>query len=322
MTDYTLVIVAEDGNQYDITDYAEDIGWEENEKELAMSISFSVVMDDDNTLANIIKIGALAAVLADGTEVARGYINKAKSKKAGSGDKITCTAYDELYNLQTSEDQLYFTAGQSTKALLTQILQEWGVTIATYTGADVTHEKMAYRSGTVADAILDILDDAHKKGGVKSMLRATSGTINVIPIGGNETCYVFDEDVTISAEQEISITDLVTRVKVIGKTTAEGRPPVEATLNGLTQFGIRQKIYTRDKDATAAEAQTAAQKILDEKGKVSKTYSIQAPDVPSIRKGDTVYVTVGAMTGFYNVVGVRHDASDATITMDLKEAAQ
>ena len=55
-TDYTLVIVTEDGTQYDISDFAEDLGWEENEKELASHLSFSVGTDNEE-LTSLIKIG-------------------------------------------------------------------------------------------------------------------------------------------------------------------------------------------------------------------------------------------------------------------------
>ncbi len=320
-TNYTLVIVAEDGTQYDVSDFAEDLGWEENEKELATTMSFSVGTENEQ-LGEIIKIGCLAAVLTNGVERVRATINKSKSKTSGSKVTNQLTAYDDLFPLQKSEDHLYFAAGQTTQAILTQIFSEWGIPLGTYSGANVTHEKLVYRSGTLADNILDILDDAVKKGGPKSIIRATEGVIEVIQRGANETIYQFAEDSAISAEQEISITDLVTRVKVIGKETTEGRPAVEAVLNGLTQFGIRQKIYARENDANATEAQTAAQKILDEKGNVSKKQSIQAPDCPEIRKGDVVYVNIGAMDGYYFATGVRHDAASGTITIDLEERVE
>lgn len=321
-TGYTLTIVAEDGAQYDISDFAEDLGWEENEKELAASMSFSVVTDDEK-LRNIVKIGCVAAVLTNGVERVRASIVSAKVKKTAGKDSITVKAYDELYNLHKSEEQLYFAAGQGTKAVLTQIFSEWGLAIANYTGADVPHEKLAYRSGSLADNILDILDDAEKKGGPKSILRATQGQVEVVLRGANETVYKFEADTAISVEQETSIADLVTRVKVVGKADKEeARPPVEATLNGLTQFGVRQKIYQREKDATAAEAQAAAQAILDKEGKVSERQSITAPDVPEIRKGDRVYVSVGQLEGYYYATGVRHDAAAGKMTMDLEKAEE
>ncbi|MBQ9720308.1 MAG: hypothetical protein IJV64_06390 [Oscillospiraceae bacterium] len=319
-TDYTLVIVTEDGAQHDISDFAEDLGWEENTKELALRMSFTLATDNAEILS-IVKIGCVAAVLTNGQERARAIINKAKVRKAGDRDTNTVLAYDELYPLQTSDDHFFFPAGQSTKTVLTQIFNDWGVPLGKYTGADVTHERLVYRTGTVADTVLDILDDAVKKGGPRSILRANQGKVECVERGENETVYLFDEDDTIAAEQTTSITELVTRVKIVGKEDkTTGIPPVEATLNGLTEFGIRQKIYTREKDATTAEAQTAAQAILDEKGKIGKTQSIVAPDVPEMRKGDRIEADLGGISGSYYVIGIQHDADAGQMTLEIEAA--
>ena len=94
-TNYTLVIVSEDGTQYDISDFAEDLGWEENEKELASHLSFTVGTDNEE-LTSLIKIGCVAAVLTDGVERTRGTIQRARVKVSGSKETRTVTAYDEL----------------------------------------------------------------------------------------------------------------------------------------------------------------------------------------------------------------------------------
>ena len=321
-TNYTLVIVSEDGTQYDISDFAEDLGWEENEKELASHMSFTVGTDNAE-LAALLKIGCIAAVLTEGQERTRAVINRARVKISSGKEIRVITAYDELYPLQTSDDQFIFPAGQTTKALISQILNEWGVPLGKYTGANVTHESLVFRVGSLADTVLKILDDAVKKGGEKSILRATQGRVEVIPRGSNKVVYEFDEGDTVSVEHETSITDLVTRVKVIGQEKdKEGIPPVEAVVNGLTQFGIRQKIYRREEDATTAEAQAAAQEILDEKGKISQTMGLQAPDAPDLRKGDRVSVNIGGVSGFFYVTGVRHDAAAGVMTLDLEPCGE
>ena len=152
-TNYTLVIVSEDGTQYDISDFAEDLGWEENEKELASHLSFTVGTDKAE-LAALIKIGCIAAVLTDGVERTRGIINRAKVKTSGMKEIRVVTAYDELYPLQASDEQYIFPAGQTTKAIISQILNDWGVPLGKYTGANVTHEAFVFRVGSLADIVL------------------------------------------------------------------------------------------------------------------------------------------------------------------------
>lgn len=49
---------------------------------------------------------------------------------------------------------------------------------------------------------------------------------------------------------------------MLGQADDDGNSPVEATVDGLTKYGIRQRIYTRGKDESLDEAKTAAQKSL------------------------------------------------------------
>lgn len=319
-TAYTLAIVIEDGTQYDISDFAEDLAWEEPEKELATSISFTCVTGNLK-LSSILKLGCIAAVLSKGKEVARGTINRVRQKETSEGVKRTVLAYDELYPLQMSEDQLYFPAGQTTKAVLTQIFNDWSIPLGKYEGADVEHEKLLYRSGSLSEIILDILDDAVKKGGPPSLLRASGGKVEVIEKGSNKIIYLFDADDTASVEQESSITDLITRVKVVGKEDqTTGLPPVEAVLNGMTEFGVRQRIYNREKDATTEEAQKAAQVILDEKGKPKSSLIIKSPDVPEMRKGDMIFVHYAEIIGYFYVDGIHHDANSGYMTLQISQS--
>ena len=110
---------------------------------------------------------------------------------------------------------------------------------------------------------------------------------------------------------------IFTRVKIIGQEDDEGRSSVEATMNGQTKFGVRQKIVTRGKDDSLEDAQSSAQEILDDKGEIQEEITIQAPDIPFVRKGDLVHVTVGTLNGYYYVIGIRHDADSRIMTLDL-----
>lgn len=81
------------------------------------------------------------------------------------------------------------------------------------------------------------------------------------------------------ASHKMSTSGMITRVKVIGQEDDDGRSSVEALVNGLTKYGIRQKIYVRGKDDSVSDAQSAAQDIIDEKGQVKEEITVQAPDI-------------------------------------------
>lgn len=164
------------------------------------------------------------------------------------------------------------------------------------------------------------MDDAVKKGEEKCIIRASKGYTSVIPRGSNKTVYVFKVDNSQSFSQTISTADLITRVKVVGKADDDGNRSVEATLNGETKYGIRQRIYTRGSDETLEDAKSAAQELLDGEGKIKKEMTVQSPDVPFIRKGDLVYIMSSAVSDYYYVKSIQHNADVYSMTMELEYA--
>lgn len=322
---YKLILVTNTGKQLNITAAAEDIGWEEGDSELAMRIGFTIhnAMYEGSRLSNIAKPGCIVAIIADwGTgseEVARGNIvDWDPNLKGSSSATLDITAYDELFNLQQSQDNRYYSAGTGTKAAITGIFNDWGIPMEKYDGPDVALAKTPFKNEYLSDILLKLLDDAVKKGAAKCMIRASKGKVSVIQKGSNTTIYHFDEDTNATlTKDKISTADLVTRVKVVGKEDSEGRQPVEAVLDGLTQYGVRQRIQNRSEDDTLETAKTAAQTILDEHGSPTRTISLEGPDVPTIRKGDKVHVKAGTLNGYFITKSVRHDAAGRSMTMEL-----
>ena len=323
---YRLVVMTEDKKQYNIKEFVENLGWEENDGELAVRISFTAKNDKTSAglISSLAKPGCLVGVFAShgsiDEEVARGYITDWKPTLSGSKDKFDVTCYDELYNLQESQELIYYSSGIGTKSAITKIFDDWQIPMDKYEGPDVTHGKLAYKTEMLSDVLLDILDDAKKKGGGSAMIRAAKGKVSVIEWGSNTTVYHFEADNTKQVSHKKSTSGMITRVKIIGQEDDDGRSSVEAVVNGLTKFGVRQKIYIRGKDDSVSDAQSAAQEIIDEKGQVKEDITVQAPDIPFIRKGDLVHITVGTLKDYYYVRGIRHDADSGSMTMNLKKA--
>lgn len=323
---YKTIMVAGDGRQYDITDYITDLGWEENEKELAVRLSFTARNNPaaNTYLSGIVQPGCMVAVTAtDGTtggEVARGYVEVWNTEIANGTDNLKGTCYDDLYKLQKSQDNRFYASGTGTKSAVCGILSDWGVPVAEYRGPDVSHGKKKFNNAYLSDMLLELLDDAKKKGAGQYLIRAGQGAVSVLPVGSNKTVYVFRYDDVKSFSRVYSSENLVTRVRVVGQMDDDGNSSVEATLNGLTGYGIRQRIYTRGSDEDLASAQSAAQEILNENGNISRKMTVAAPDVPFIRKGDYVYVIVWAEEHYYVVKSISHDAGSASMTMVLEMA--
>lgn len=323
---YRLVILTEKNKQYDITNFVSNLGWEENENEIATRISFTARNDKTSKgrLSSLIKPGCLVGIFAKvgkkDKEAARGYVTNWNPQTQNKGNNLKCTCYDVLYNLQKSQDNKFFSSGTGTKSIITGILKEWKIPTKKYSGPNVAHGKLKYNNSYASDMLLDVLDDAHKKGAGRYILRTDGGYADVVEKGGNATVYVFKTNNTKSVSVNISTADLVTRVKVIGKADDDGKSSIEAILDGETNYGIRQRIYTRGSDESLEDAKSSAQEILDEDGKIKREITLQAPDVPFIRKGDLVYVIAGVKDAYYFVKSIRHDCEAFSMTMEVEYA--
>lgn len=324
---YRVVVMDEGGSQYNIKDYIQNLGWEENENEISVRTSFTVINDNTSKgfMSDVIKPGCLVGIFAtDGgsldEEVARGYVETWNPVEKNSGNSLKCTCYDELYKLQKSQDNRYYPSGTGTKSALQGIFDDWEIPQGDYTGPNASHGKMVYNNKYLSDIILELLDDAAKKGEEKCIIRASKGYTSIIPRGGNETVYVFNVDNSKSFSQSISTANLITRIKVVGQADDDGNRSVDAALDGKTEYGIRQRIYTRGSDETLEDAKSAAQEILDGEGKIEREMTVQSPDIPFIRKGDMVYIMSGSISDYYYVKSIQHDADVYSMTMELEQA--
>lgn len=323
--EYRVVVMDEAGIQYNIKDYIQNLGWEENENEISVRSSFTARNDKTSKgyLSGIIKPGCLVGIFAtDGAslneEVARGYVETWNPVEKNSGNHLKCTCYDELYKLQKSQDNRYYPSGTGTKSAIQGIFDDWEIPQGDYKGPNASHGKTVCNNKYLSDIILSLLDDAVKRGEEKCMIRAAKGYTSVIPWGSNETVYVFKVDNTQSFSQTISTANLITRVKVVGQADDDGKRSVDATLNGETQYGIRQRIYTRGSDETLSDAKSAAQEILSGEGRIEKEMTVQSPDVPFVRKGDCVYIMSDSVSGYYYVKSIQHNVEVYSMTMELE----
>ncbi|MEH2960067.1 hypothetical protein [Candidatus Merdisoma sp. JLR.KK006] len=326
---YRVVVMDETGRQYNIKNYIENLGWEENENEISVRSSFTARNDETSKgyLSSIIKPGCLVGIFAtDGgsmdQEVARGYVEDWNPVQQSGGTTLKCTNYDELYKLQKSQENLYFPSGTGTQAAIMGILDDHEIPQDDYQGPNAAHGKQKFNNSFLSDIILELLDDAVKKGEERCIIRAAEGRTAILPKGSNKTVYVFKTDNTKSVSESMTTANLVTRVKVIGQADDDGKSSVEAVLNGLTNYGIRQRIYTRGADESLNDAMSASQEILNEKGNIDRQISVQSPDVPFIRKGDLVYLMAGTSEGYFFVKGIQHDADTYSMTMNLEITEQ
>lgn len=325
----SVAIMTADKKAYDITQFVEDVSWEEGENQLAARISFSAKNDKTSKgrISSLAKPGCYAALLysyngGKNAEATRGKIVEWNPSARTSGEKFKVKAYDVLYDLQESQDHVYFSAGVKTKSAIVQVLKRWGIKVTSYSGPNVKHGKLAYKSEKLGTVVVKILKEAKKKGGIEACLRAVKMNVTVVGFGTNKTVYHFEETQHLTeVNHKISTTGMVTRVKIIGKANDDGCSPVEATVDGKTSYGIRQKIVSRGTNDTLDEAKKEAREILADDGKPKEEITIKLPDIPIIRKGDKIHLkTASISAGYYIVISATHDVDKMLMTLGLKKA--
>ena len=326
---YTTYIIAGQ-NKYNLTPVVVSLDFSDQKKQMAQCVTIGLmnVQVDGQWLTSLLKVRQRVFVYADdGTkneEVFRGYV-WIRPYKSGLTDRIiTLKCYDDLIYFQESEDAVYFSAGKSSKDVLSTLCGNWGVKLD-YKYESITHSKLALR-GNLADIIMaDVLDLVKDRTGKKYVIRSEKGTVKVLQEGTNSQIYSFKlGQNAISTSSECTMNGMVTKVKILGKADDQtDREPVEATVSGNTSgYGTLQKVISRSENTALADAKKEAQSIIKENGGPKWEYELKAPDVPWIRKGDKVYVNAGDIYNRYLIatsVDRTIDNKGKIITLTLEE---
>ena len=323
---YDVVAVTADGTQLNLTGITNSLGISEGEKELSAKITFKVANAEYNgkRVSDFVQPFTPIFIYADlgegSQEVYRGTVQKWELAETNREVFLNLEAADEVQALRANEDDFYFTDGHKSTAILEEILGKWQVPHEIQIGEGVAHSKKVYRKKYLCDMVADVLKDLKEKGGGVYFVRAKAGVVQIIPRGTNETIFHFDiDDNVVRARESFDVSKIVTRVLVVAKSKDEGKQKIESTVDGKINLGVRQVIYTRGDKETAAEAETAAKKILEEQGDVKRKTSIEAPDVPTLRKGDRIRVHSSAGEGYFFVASVRHNAAQLKMSLELDE---
>lgn len=326
---YGVYAILSDGRQLNINGALTSAGWNEGEGEISTRLSATVanVIFEGKPLSSTIVPNTVIIITADAgageKEVARGFVTEWSPSRSNGGKSFALTAYDELFNLQQSQDDRYLPAGTGTKSAIIAVFNDWGIPVGEYKGPDAVHAKTLFKSQYLSDIILSLLDDAEKHGAEHYIVRASGGKASVLPIGANEDIYHFSDDSnTTTTSDKISTSSMVTRVKVMGLANDDGKVAPEAIVDGKTEYGIRQRIYNRSADDTLDTAKAAAQAIIDEQGQPERTSTLAGPDIPFLRKGDKVHLDTETLRGYFIVKSIDHNITSRTMTIKVTPAAE
>lgn len=296
---YSAYVVTDDG-KYDLTPVLTSLSFNNQKRQFAQSLTaqFMNILFNEKWLSTILQVRQRIFIYADdgerNEEVFRGYVWNRTYKSALDEREITLRCYDNLIYVQESEVSEYFSAGKSTKDVVTELLGDWGVSVD-YQYESITHEKLALRgslSDIITDDLLNLVVDRTAK---KYAITSSKDTIKIAAYGSNAKVYdIKARQNAINTRSESTMDNLVTQVVITGKADDDGREPIEATVSQNTdKYGTIQQVISRDENTSLADAKEEAQGILDENGEPTWEYEIQATDIPWIQKGDKIMVAAG-----------------------------
>lgn len=321
---YTAFLV-DDTTKYDITAAMLDLGFSDQKDQIAKSASLTLtnVKVGERWLSNIIRARQRVFIYADDgetkDEVFRGFVWTRYYKSALESKEIIVKCYDNLIYFQESEDSQYFSAGKTTKDVLSSICNSWGVSL-NYNYSSITHDKLVLR-GALADIITaDILDKVKDRTGSKYVVLSIKDVVTINTVGQNATMYqILAKNNALYTRSEQTMDGMITKVVILGKAGTDERKPVQATVTGNTsQYGTLQKLYDRSENMSLADAKKEANTIISENGNPTWKYEVQAHDIPWIRKGDMVYVNAGSIQDQnLIVVGIDRSIDNKSKTMTL-----
>lgn len=272
-------------------------------------------------LSNIFKVNCTAYVYynvgSGNKEKMRGKIWTAKTSESDE-NVLQLLIYDVGIYLQKSKASWYI--GGQTKSVFKKICKKWGIPL-NYKYASIKHPKQAIRSKALADTFLDFLDEVKKQTGKKYEIYFDKGTLNVVYAGANSIIYHVAEKVNaVRVETETTMDDVVTKVVIQGPPSKKGKPKVVKTLKKNTKiYGTLQDEISKDKKTSKKKAIKEAKYILKEKADPKTTSSITCIDIPSMKRGDKVYIRTQTKTGYQIITDIEHNADKQEMDIETEK---
>lgn len=321
---YTVALYATDGTKYDLTPVLQELDFSEQENQIAQCVTITIAnfKSGGNWLSNIIRVRQRVYIFAnDGQkqdEVFRGFVWTQYPIESESGKEITMKCYDHLIYLQESESSYYFSKGKQTSAVVAQICKNWGIAY-NYTYSSITHDKLVLR-GPIYDMFTnELLDKVKERNGSKYIIRSAKDVVYFMPIGTNTTIYTINwSNNAVQTRSEQTMDGVVTKIRILGKADSNDHQPYVATVTGNTSlYGTIQKLQDKDEDTSLENAKKEANTTIKENGTPKWEYTVEAVDIPWIRKGDKVNVAAGTLKGSFIVLSIDRSISNKSKKMTL-----
>lgn len=321
---YVSLLTKKGTVKYDLTEIVETLKVSDSEGELAttVSVSFPNIQVEKAWLNTLFTAGDVIQVQADngnGKKTVGTFTIWDRGYDSSNKKSFHVTAYDsKLIYLQKSEDVRFFEKGKTTEAIISAICKAWGVSLS-FKYTSITHELKQWRGDKLAEMIIELLDEVKNKTGKKYCIYSDNNKLVIAERGQNATVYEFAaKKNAIATSSAITLENLVTKV-IIHSNSDEGvRSKLEATVTGDTSYGTLQRVIIRSDNTTLAESKKEANQMIKDDGKPVERFTLEAVDIPWIKKGDKINVAAGDMIGSFYVLSITHNCDLKTMNIEVE----
>lgn len=323
---YKVVALLTDGSSLDLSNLITGFSWGKSKGEFASKAEMEIAQTKipkgfiHELLPLCTKLYIYADVGTGWDETFRGSVWDWRYRSALQEQKTSLVVYDKSYYLTKSKDNSYYSAGQTTQAIVEDLCKRWGVALE-YGYDSITHEKVRYNSQALADQIENTIQEANKKLGKNSVIYMKKDVLHIRKKGDNETIFCFtSKENAIDTDMRMSMDTLVTKVVICGNSPDDGVAPTLKSKEGDTRYGVIQEIITKGTNTSLADAEKEAAELLRERGKPEQTIEVNLPDVPILCIGDKIKVSAGNLNTYFIVLGAMHYPDSKRMTVQLEYA--
>lgn len=322
---YVTMLTKKGKVKYDLTPILTSLKIYDSEGELATkaNLSFMNVYINNSWLTGLFTVGDVIQISADNgggkkavgtfTIWERGYDRDLKKI-------ISVTAYDsKLIYLQKSEDVRVYAKGKDTKSIVSDICKAWGVSLS-YQYSTTTHTMKQWRGTRLSEMILECLEDVRKATGKKYVLYSDNNKLVISGYGQNKTVYEFDARKNVfSTSESTTLEGVVTKINIYSHADEGVRNKLETSVTGrVSDYGTLQQVIIRSDNKKLADCKTEANQTIKDDGQAKVRFTLEAKDLPWLKKGDVLQVTAGNMVGKYYALSVMHNCTDGTMSVEVE----
>ncbi|TLS51748.1 hypothetical protein FE782_12590 [Paenibacillus antri] len=299
-----LLLVLENGT-VDMTELVESVEWSGNARKAVRKLTVGLLHLSDN--------GGVPPPVPNGTgvlfrygeeELFRGNVFNAEYKPG----KLALTCYDQMIYLTNNKDSYVFKSMKAS-AVLAKLCADFSIPVGAIKDTEYVIPYMVCDEETLFDMAKKALGITYRHQGVRYSLFSREGKVQLVPYKENTRKWVIESGLNlIDYSYGESIENTVTKVKLQG---GEEKQTLVATAENKSlqkQFGVLQH-YEKIKDKqNRAQLQEAANRMLAEKGKATKTLRLdEALGIAEVVSGTTIVAKVPEL-GIERTYAVEEDA--------------